>query len=127
MSGASRTICHMSSQKLAVHLKVLMDPRPIRADLEEAGFEIEILTEARGGIQAAVDLVSFVVEYLDETVIATLASVVANLITRARARGPVAPESVRFSAQDDTQMVVIEVHGDGNWVQVHPRPQTPDE
>lgn len=68
----------------------------------------------------------FVVERLDDAVIPILVAVVTKLISRRRSQEPL-ERGVNFSVTDQHggNMYVINVTGDGNWVQVHPRP--PDE
>ena len=114
----------MAGQSIEVHLKTPTDPRRIRQLLEDAGFEVDVLTEVRGGVFNAVDLVSFVVDHLDEALIGVLAGVVANWVAPARERGAISGDrAVGFSIKDSEHITVINVTGDGNWVQVHPRPE----
>lgn len=117
----------MSRREIRVHLKVPMNPLIVRESLEEAGFEIEELMEVRGGIFDAVDVVSFVIDHLDDAVISVLAGVVANMISKGRMRERLGERGVRFSVKDSQRSVIVNVTGDGNWVQVHPPPPPPDE
>ena len=114
-------------QKIQVHLKVPMHPVILRGLLEDEGFEVEEVVEVRGGVFNAVDIASFVVEHLDEAVIGVLASVVANLISRAPLRRSMGDRAIGFSVTDSEKSVIVNVTGDGNWIQVHPRPEQPGE
>lgn len=112
----------MAGQSIHVQLNVPVRPDVLRELLEDEGFEVEI-HEVRGGtIFASVEVMTFVVEYIDDVVIGVLAGVVANLITRAR---PSRDDwEVRFSVNNRTggDRYVIKVKGDGNFIQLHPRP-----
>jgi hypothetical protein len=114
-----------TSQKIDVQLNVPLRPYLVRELLEDEGLEVEIY-EVRGGtVFASVEVMTFVVEFIDDVLIATLAGVVANLI--ARSMGGV--QEVRFSLKErtGTNRYVIKVKGDGNFVQIHPRPEDAED
>ena len=92
--------------------------------LEDAGFDVEEIVEAPPGISNTVDIVSFMVEHLD----AVLIGVLANVVTAWILRTPVSrSKPTHFSVKDSKKSVIIKVEGDGNWIQVHPRPEQHDE
>lgn len=121
------TLQFVPSQKISVHLNVPTNPVILRDLLEDEGFEVEEVVEVRGGVSNAVDVASFVVEHLDDAVIGVLAGVVANLISRSPFRRSMGDRAIGFSVKDSEGSVVVNVTGDGNWVQVHPKPKQPGE
>lgn len=116
----------MPSQRIRVHMKVPMDPRALPQLLEDEGFVVEEVTEIRGSVLASVDIVSFIVENIDDVLIPVLASVVGRLISRRSASRPIGDRGVNFTVQDSSETIVVNVTGDGNWVQIHPRPEQTD-
>lgn len=118
----------MPGQAITVHLRIPIDPRLVEHCLEAEGFEVGGITEMRGGVSNTPDVIAFVVEHLDDLVIGTLASVVANLISSAP--DPTLPKrGAGFSVKQKSggDMYIIRVKGDGNLVQVHPRPTNDQE
>lgn len=111
----------MPDQKIQVHLNVPMHPVVLRELLEDEGFDVEEVVEVRGGVFNAAGIASFVVEHIDEAVIGVLAGVVANMISRGSIKRSSGDRAVGFSVKDSEALIIVNVTGDGNWVQVHPR------
>lgn len=92
--------------------------------LKDAGFEVEEVVEAPVGISNVVDIASFLVEHVDGVLIGVLA----NVVYAWKRKTPVSQSKpIHFSVKDSKQSVIIRVEGDGNWIQVHPRPEQPDD
>lgn len=109
-----------------------LDTARLRDLLEAEGFEVPDIVEVRSGgppVFAAANIVTFVVDHLDDVLIPILSGVVINWLTKGPMRRMLGDRGAKFSvkeAKDLRHQVIVNVNGDGNWVQVYPRPK-PDE
>jgi hypothetical protein len=109
------------AQQIRVHLKVPVNVPSLRERLAEEGFEVEEIVEGRSAIFNTVDVVSFVVDHVDEIVTGALAGVVTDIIGRRAISRTGWDRGVDFSITTSEQTVIVNAIGDGSWVQVHPK------
>lgn len=87
--------------------------------------------EARSGpVFSAADIVTFVVDHLDDVLIPILAGALVNWLTKGPLRSKFGDRGINFTMKetnDPGQRVIINVTGDGNWVQLYPPPQPGEE
>lgn len=104
--------------KVEIHLMAPLFADTLVELLEGEGYEVDV-HEGEVLVAASVDIVGFVVEYVDDVVIATLAGLVAEWIRRTPLRDSFRKKDAGASISDNENTVIINVKGDGNWVEVH--------